>query len=133
MENKRKHLEMIQAVINRMASNLFFLKGWAITLISALLALSANSLNYKYIIIAYLSLFVFWILDGYFLSQERKFRLLYDDTRKLDDNNIDFSMDTTKYRKEINCDWLSSIFSHTLIWFYAPMLIVVIIITFLIQ
>lgn len=124
---------MIQAVINRMASNLFFLKGWAITLISALLALSANSLNYKYIIIAYLSLFVFWILDGYFLSQERKFRLLYDDTRKLDDNNIDFSMDTTKYRKEINCDWLSSIFSHTLIWFYAPMLIVVIIITFLIQ
>ncbi len=31
MENKRKHLEFIQAIISRMASNLFFLRGWTIT------------------------------------------------------------------------------------------------------
>jgi len=37
MKNKRKHLELIQGIINRMASNLFFLRGWTITLIATLL------------------------------------------------------------------------------------------------
>jgi len=36
MENKIKHLEMIQGVINRMASNSFALKGWAVTLVSGI-------------------------------------------------------------------------------------------------
>ena len=31
MDNKIKHLEMIEAIIERMANNSFLLKGWAIT------------------------------------------------------------------------------------------------------
>ncbi|OGN61357.1 MAG: hypothetical protein A3F40_00365 [Chlamydiae bacterium RIFCSPHIGHO2_12_FULL_27_8] len=46
MENKRKPLEFIKAIISRMASNLFFLRGWIITLIGALLALFSNA-RYK--------------------------------------------------------------------------------------
>ena len=34
IEIKIRHLEMIQAVITRMASNSFMLKGWAVTLIA---------------------------------------------------------------------------------------------------
>jgi len=34
MENKVKHLEMIQAVIARMATNSFMFKGWAVTLVA---------------------------------------------------------------------------------------------------
>jgi hypothetical protein len=36
---KEKHLELIQAVISRMAGNSFLLKGWSVTLAAALLAL----------------------------------------------------------------------------------------------
>jgi len=36
MEAKLKHLEMIQDVIKRMASNSFLLKGWSLTLVVAL-------------------------------------------------------------------------------------------------
>ncbi len=32
-----KHLEFVQAVINRLAGNSFLLKGWSITLVSGLL------------------------------------------------------------------------------------------------
>ncbi len=32
MEQKIKHLEFIQAAINRMAGNSFLLKGWTVTL-----------------------------------------------------------------------------------------------------
>ncbi len=41
MEAKLKHLEMIQGVVNRMASNSFQLKGWSVVLVSALFALAA--------------------------------------------------------------------------------------------
>ena len=107
-----------------MAGNLFFLKGWAITLIAALFALSAKETNPKYILIAYFPVIIFWILDGYFLSQERLFRDLYDDVRKLDEKDIDFSMDTRKYRKNKRNSWLYSMFSPTLLWFYLSLIVV---------
>ena len=44
MENKQKHLEFIQSAVGRMASNLFLLNGWMITLIAALFAFAANPL-----------------------------------------------------------------------------------------
>jgi hypothetical protein len=122
MENKRKHLEMIQAVINRMAGNLFFLKGWTITLIAALFALSAKDANPKYTFVAYFPVVIFWVLDGFFLSRERLFRALYDHVRKLDETAIDFSMDAGPYRKNKRNSWFRSMFSPTLLWFY-PLLI----------
>lgn len=60
MDAKLKHLELIQGVINRLAGNSFYMKGWAVVLLSALLVL------------------VFWGLDAYFLWQERLYRVLYD-------------------------------------------------------
>lgn len=91
MESKHKHLEFIQAVINRMAGNSFFLKGWSITLVAALFALSAKNANRSYIFIAYFPVVVFWILDAYFLSQERLYCDLYNHVRKLGKREIDFS------------------------------------------
>src|SRR3989338_2239502 len=117
MENKQKHLEFIQAVINRMAGNSFLLKGWAITLVAALFALSAKDTNQSYIFIAYFPVIIFWILDGYFLSQERLFRDLYNHVRKLDESRIDFSLDTKNFQTNEN-SWLRSIFSQTLVIFY---------------
>ena len=42
MDNKVNHLEMIQGVISRMASNSFALKGWAVTLVAGIFALSSK-------------------------------------------------------------------------------------------
>jgi len=134
MENKRKHLELIQGVINRMAGNLFFLRGWSITLITGVLALSAAKGQYNgYILLAYFLLFIFWILDGYFLSQERQFRCLYDDVRKLKEKDIDFSMNREKY-KDVWCNtWFGSIISKTLLWFYIPLALAILVVLWLIN
>jgi len=129
MENKRKHLEFIQAVISRMASNLFFLRGWTITLITGLFALSAAKGEYDgYILLAYFLLAIFWILDGYFLAQERRFRCLYDDVRKLEEKYIDFSMNTKKYGKNWKNTWWGAMFSGTLLWFYIPLALAMLIV-----
>jgi hypothetical protein len=116
--NKHKHLEFIQASINRMSGNLFLLKGWSITLIAGLFALAAKDTNKAYILIAYFPLFVFWALDGYFLSMERRFRSLYEHVRKLDESAIDFSMDTRPYQEDQRNSWLSAIRSRTLVVYY---------------
>lgn len=39
-DDKQRHLEFLQLAINRMASNSFILKGWNITLIVGLFALT---------------------------------------------------------------------------------------------
>ena len=116
-----------------MAGNSFLLKGWAITLVAAIFALSAKDTDRAYILIAYFPIIIFWILDGYFFSQERLFRDLYDDVRKLDEKDIDFSMDTRKYKKNERNSWVCSIFSPTLLWFYLSLIVVMLVIMCLIN
>jgi hypothetical protein len=134
MTNKLKHLEFIQATISRMASNLFFLRGWTITLIAILLTLFANNNGPSYTIYFPLSLIiVFWVLDGYYLSQERLFRDLYDYVRRLNEENIDFSMNTSEYKKYKKNTLLYSMFSPTLRIFYLPLVIIATIMIYLIK
>jgi len=133
MENKQKHLEFIQGVINRMAGNLFFLRGWTITLTAALFALFFKNTDPDYIFILYFPVIIFWILDGFFLSQERLFRALYDRVRKLDEEEIDFSMDVSEYKKDKRNSWLCSMFSATPIFFYLSLIVSVLLITYLIN
>lgn len=134
MENKRKHLEFIQNIITRMAGNLFFLRGWTITLIAALLALFARGNNANYIIYFLIVLtLVFWILDGYFLSQERLYRDLYNYVRKLKEEEIDFSMDTSEYKKFKKNTLIYSMFSSTLLVFYLPLIITATVIAYFLK
>lgn len=118
MENKHKHLEFLQGAVNRMAGNLFLLKGWTITLIAGLFALSAKDSNQGYVLIAYFPTIVFWILDGYFLAQERRFRALYDHVRQLPEDAIDFSMDTRPFASEWRNSWPGAMLSQTLVTYY---------------
>src|SRR4051812_6852132 len=129
MEKKLKHLEFIQLAINRMASNLFLLKGWTVTLIAALFALAATESKSFYFPLAYFPLFMFWLLDGYFLAQERRFRSLYEHVAKLDESQIDFSMNTQPFKDTPTTNkWLRALFSPTLLIYYgvlaATMLVV---------
>ena len=81
MENKRKHLEMIQGVVNRLSTNSFLLKGWSVVLVSALFALSAPDSRIAFVYLAYIPAIIFLGLDGFFLWQEQLFRKLYDQVR----------------------------------------------------
>ncbi len=73
-----KHLEFIQGVINRHNSNSFTLKGWSITLISALFALSGAISEPNVVLIGLIPVILFWGLDAFYLSKERCFVDLYN-------------------------------------------------------
>lgn len=123
--NKIKHLELIQGVINRMASNSFKLKGWAVTLVAGVFALASKDTDKLYFLIAYIPILVFWGLDSYYLLQERLYRSLYENVRKKENNKIDFSMKATAkdFYSSKNC-FCSCVISKTELWFYLPLALV---------
>lgn len=125
MENKMKHLEMIQDIISRMASNSFALKGWAVTLVAGIFALAGKDVDKMYFLVAYIPIVVFWGLDSYYLMRERLYRSLYDKIRRKEAKQIDFDMNVNlpefKTRKNSLKDCL---LSKTEIWFYLPLAIV---------
>lgn len=128
-----KHLEMIQAIVNRLGGNSFLLKGWSMTLIVAsLVVISRGSLENPLIILALIiPVVVFWILDGYFLWQERLFRQVYNEVRLKD--NTDFEMNVAKHKNRPNCSWASSIFSLSLNIFYMGEVLSIVSIFFIIK
>lgn len=133
MEKKLKHLEFIQEIINRMARNSFMLKGWTVILVGAIVAFIARGGNAEFTLLVCLPVAAFWTLDGFFLSQERLFRSLYDRVRMLEECEVDFSMDTRDFGGIRRNRWLNSMFSRTLNWFYLPIITIVIVVsTFLI-
>ena len=50
METKIAHLQMIQAIITRLAGNSFMIKRWSVALVAALLALAAASTNMLFVL-----------------------------------------------------------------------------------
>ncbi len=94
-----KHLELIQNIITRMNTNSFQIKGWSITITSALLALYASNNTATFILIAIAPTLLFWLLDTYYLWQERKFRGVYNDVAELTQINTIrlFEMPIQKY------------------------------------
>jgi hypothetical protein len=127
MEKKLSHLKLIQAIITRMGSNSFLLKGWSVTLIAALFALAAKDTKPALVLIAYLPGVMFWALDGYFLWQETLFRRLYDKVRELKEDQIDFSMNTEGFPDPPR--WLARTFSKTLVLFHGGVIATIVAVT----
>ncbi len=126
MENKRKHLELIQGVVNRLSKNSFLLKGWSVVLVSALFALSASDSHPAFVFLAYIPAIIFWGLDGFFLWQEQLYRKLYDHVRVLKDEEVDFSMNTTTFKTKDGPTWLAATLSKTLIPFHGVLIFAVV-------
>ena len=124
-DNKIKHLEFIQNVITRMNNNSFQIKGWMITITSAILALYASTKNRDFVLVAMLPVFLFWFLDSYFLTQERKFRGLYNDVAGVSKNPQEiklFAMRPDLYTGKKYSFW--DVFrSVTIFWLYFSVLV----------
>ncbi|MEK4627364.1 MAG: hypothetical protein ABS939_22425 [Psychrobacillus sp.] len=126
-ENKIQYLQLIQNVITRMASNSFMLKGWTVTLVVGLLAFAnVSEMESKYIILALVPAIMFWVLDGFFIYQEKLYRDLYNNAIKLKNDEIDFSLNPIPFKKLNKRSWFKGIFSKTLWIFYLPIIVVII-------
>jgi hypothetical protein len=126
-DHQIKHLELVQAVINRLAGNSFSIKGWSITLVSALFVLAAKDANARYAILALLPALGFWGLDAYYLRQERLFRKLYDSIRT-QTADPSFSMNTSPVAGSVD-SWIGTAFSDTILALHGPIVLAVVTVT----
>lgn len=78
-ENLHKEIDLIQECIKRMANNSFLLKGWTISLVAVVLALSEKNVNPYFLgLIVLVPLVSFWYLDAFFLYTEKLYRKMYE-------------------------------------------------------
>ena len=113
-----KHLEFIQGVINRLGSNASRLKCLSMTVLVAgsLFMMLIRPDQPLLILTLLVPVFGFWLLDAYFLCQERLFRAEYDRVRQQDET--DFAMNPVQHRDKPKHSWLATFFSVTLVIFY---------------
>ena len=152
MDSKVRHLEFIQGVINRHNSNSFRIKGWAITLASAIFALTGTIREPYLCFVALGPIIMFWILDSMFLANERCFVSLYSCVAKGNKLSVpksqlkkkireeleinqdvktcskeykvaEFSMHFIQFREIKKNNWQSVCFSYTIRWFYLALVI----------
>lgn len=79
--NRIKHMEMTQAVVARLGSNSFVVKGWAITVTTALVGIAVSKTIPELAAASVIPIAGFFALDVYFLQAERLFRVLFDQVR----------------------------------------------------
>lgn len=132
MEAKIAHLQMIQAAIERLSTNSFLVKGWSVTLVSALFALATLEANRAFLALTYFPVFAFWALDAYFLRQEKLFRKLHDHVRQRAEENVDFSMDTSDFQGKVSSE-LKIAFSKTLRLFHGVVAVAVLVVMFFLR
>lgn len=127
-ESLKEHLLMVQAVIDRMAQCSFQLKNWAVTLAFALAAFLTGEVAVTCLFVPSLPVIAFWLLDAWYLRQERLFRRLYDDVRSRQ-SSADFSMDVSAFKNSVP-SLLAASASPTILGFYGPLLVGIVTLAF---
>lgn len=133
-ENKRQYLSLIQGVIDRMGNNSFYLKGWAVAVIVALYTLASSEKN-KYAFVSLIILIILWFLDAYYLQLERKYRFLYNNVRKKNEDEVDFNLDYNNSLINMgeinNYSYFNILISKTILPFYLSCIIITLLIYYL--
>lgn len=125
-----KHLEFIQDAITRMNANSFQMKSWMLVIVTALLGSYANTKNHNFVLLAILPTLIFWVLDTYYLQQERKFRGIYNDVAGISEKPSEiklFAMPINLYTDE-KYSFINVLLSVTILPLYTLMLIILVVI-----
>ncbi|MBS1655857.1 MAG: hypothetical protein JSU05_13480 [Bacteroidetes bacterium] len=131
-DNLHKELDLIQGQITRMSGNSFLIKGWTMTLMSALTAFGKETiLNTEggavYLFMMLAILIPFWWLDAYFLKQERLFRKVYEKAIMDPEatNRIRYDLRPLEKIKEVH-PVRHLMVKSVISWFYLPFVILII-------
>lgn len=74
-------LQMIQETIDRMATSSAIFKGFAATIVAGVSAISFSEVNRWILLLSFIPVLCFMLLDIYYLRLERRYRFLYEQVR----------------------------------------------------
>lgn len=82
-EDRRRHLDYLQAVITRMSSASSTTKGWLLPVITATYGYALTAGDEGVAMLGLMGVALFALMDANYLGQERAFRALYDRVARL--------------------------------------------------
>lgn len=135
-ESDRHYISLLQDNINRMASNSASCKTWLLTLVAAILALQISSSELRNVLWVALGLILlFYMLDSYYLSLERKFialeKLFVTDVKKREGEDLLteglYSFDIKSVKDKYATFW-KAMKSYSTMPFYLVLFLIVLII-----
>lgn len=90
-EDRHRHLDLISAVIGRMAASSAAAKGWSVTLAGAAFGVALVRDSWPFIALGILVLLAFGALDARYLNAERRARDVYNEVAD-DNSHVPFSL-----------------------------------------
>lgn len=117
-EDRRKHLDHVQAIVTRLAQGSNSAKGFSLTIAAAAFGFAALNQAWYLSLLGLAVILSFSLLDMHYLYQERLFRCLY---REIGNRNVThFAMDKDAYKPQ-HSRW-DTYFSWSVLGFYAPLM-----------
>jgi hypothetical protein len=113
---------MIQAVVNRLAQNSFQAKSWSVAVVTVILAFTGRTAQPPACALALFPAFCFWVLDAYYLRQERLFRALYRGA--IAGEVSAFTLDTSPYETHLP-SWGATMFAIPVLLVHAIILVLI--------
>lgn len=118
-EDRRKHLDILQAVVARQAAASAATKGWAITLATAIFGVAVVRENALLIVLGVVAVAALSIADSLYLHNERCFRDLYDAVARNEVEPFSMNLSVIPNLRTRN----KSYFSWSVTSIYAPLLV----------
>ena len=123
-----KHLELVQAVVARMASQGATLKNYCLTLTTAVAGFGITLQRPLVVLLSLLPITIFAVLDAQYLRLERHFRKQFDNVRGGDWSvRPDFEITT----KGLEGGRIDALTSWSIISFYGPLAVAVVAVVFI--
>ena len=127
MDEKRiAYLQMIQEPICRMSTTSAIFKGFAATIVAGISALAYSDVNPLVLILSFVPVILFLLLDIYYLKIEKRFRYLYEQVRQ-NEKDVDFSMSVVVSNKEAKSRLIDCLKSPS-IWMFYPIMISILVV-----
>jgi histidine triad (HIT) family protein len=120
-----KQLEMVQAIVTRLANYGATLKNYCITLVTAVCGFAITLQRPAVALLSLLPILIFALLDAQFLRVERRFRGLFDRVRQQEWGTLPTFDLSNKSAPHVG--YLPALRSWSILLFYVPLLVAVVV------
>ena len=128
------YLQMIQSAIDRMATSSALFKGFSATIVAGVSANSFGSVSSIILVLSFIPVIAFMMMDVYYLQLERRYRALFEFVREGKRPN-DYCMKAPTTRELIvkgsdqyKVKLIRCIFSTSIMLFYFPIIAICLVI-----
>ena len=127
--NRILYLQMIENIIHRMSEISANIKGFAVTVVAGITALSFADVSFVVLAMSFASVLIFLWLDLYYLGLERKYKYLYEQKRRggIVDFRLNLDLKESEIRKAKATKW-QCLTSKSIYYFYVPLILFIVLI-----